>query len=147
MHNLNCPCCHSENTQKVSLAYANGTKNLQATTFGVAGGGLGVGSTNGTQQSLAAAQLAPPTKTSGVMLYVLLWAVILFCTAKVGLWALLVGIVIQLVCLYGVMKQNDDADAYVRDVWNHLMVCNRCGTVFNPIETKPTNDIIEYKGV
>lgn len=135
MHELNCPCCHSENTQRVSIAYANGTKSISATTIGV---GAFAG-TNGTSQSLAAANLAPPKPARIGMASLLLWILALFFAAKVGIWAIVAAIVIQLVIVWHALKANDDCDAYIRDTWNHLMVCGRCGNVWStkPIETAP----------
>lgn len=135
MHELNCPCCHSENTQRVSIAYANGTKSISATTIGV---GAFAG-TNGTSQSLAAANLAPPKPQGVGVLSALLWILALFLATKVGIWAIVAAFVIQLVLVWHAMKSNDDCAKYITETWNHLQVCNRCGNVWStkPIETAP----------
>jgi hypothetical protein len=68
-----CKNCNSENTQKLSIIYENGTNNISTNskTVGVGfggGGGIGIGrsstNTSGTSQSILAQKVSPPKKNS-----------------------------------------------------------------------------------
>jgi hypothetical protein len=154
-----CPHCGNEHTASVPMYYASGTSRTEA--FSVYVGthtNYGLVPTIARTQTLAARQLAPPSKKRsqvigfsilGLMLMLLfpMLAVIVFhdqrewagmepsfvlgFTAVVGL---MVGII-------GAVRSRKSARAYNETVWWPLyeewqasFLCERCGTVFRPSE-------------
>lgn len=124
-----CPHCKSDNIQKVSLAYAHGTKATASSTFGVLGGAIGFGSTSGIEQSVAAGNLEPPQSGNPILFLVLLLiaAICFFAGSIPWMIAFLVGATIVGVKLHKQNKAYPDAIAS----WQKLYVCQRCATIFN----------------
>lgn len=139
---MQCPACQSDNTQKLSLVYEQGTQNIRTTgrTYGGGGGigrgGLGGGfgsattTTTGKQQTIAAQKAAPPDKKK-IILPIIIIAVGIFLFFQMFPLGLLVtaggGFL-----FWKFYRYNSDTFPPLYAQWEKSWVCNKCGTVFTP---------------
>ena len=158
---LRCPKCNSNNLKKVSLAYQEGTYDINARSrmrgllFAGGGPGILVGrtSTRGSQQSALSKRLSPPTKWSYVKLVgwsgvVTLIALVLYVqhvmaspvpasSLPVKLYVAFAPLVLFL--LVGIVwRHNHSAYQQKYARWNESYICERCGTV-SPSASPPSN--------
>ena len=125
-----CPHCHSDNIQKCSIVYKNGTSNHQYTTT-VNGNEV---ETSGVEHTTLAKEVAPPAKKEtswGAM--VILGLVAVFCLLDGIFW---IGVIAGLLALgcYGssseAAKFNEQEYPALYQQWLNTYICNRCGHVF-----------------
>lgn len=123
-----CPQCHSENIQRVSLAVSQGTK--ASTFFGIGGssGGIGAGAGAGVSQTMQAQSLTPPSARK--VIWWLLGTLLFLPAAFSGVS---LAIAIALICSIGlaraVIYNKRDFPKEFAD-WKQLWVCQRCANVF-----------------
>ncbi|MDA8332731.1 MAG: hypothetical protein M0027_16295 [Candidatus Dormibacteraeota bacterium] len=155
---MECPTCHSDDTQAVPVAYHAGVSNIETTSHsgaklgvGLVGGQLGVGvlgggrtKTQGVSLTNQAQQLAPPEEMRPT--YRLnrrwLWGILVLVVASLlSSISVILGIAVLLgfaVWLFSWRhSQSEKAKAYNRDVlpgllarWNRSWFCRRCGCIF-----------------
>jgi len=149
---LRCPKCNSTDLKKVSLAYQEGTYQINTRT-GIrgllfAGGGPGVlvggATTRGSQQSALSKRLSPPSKWSYAKL--VLWSGVVTLIAlflyvqhvmsstppvsslPVRLYAVFAPVVLLL--LVGIVwRHNHSTYRQKYAHWDKSFICERCGTV------------------
>ena len=136
-----CNNCNSENTQKLSLIYENGTNNISANSITVGfGGGIGIASTDtsGISQSILAQKNSPPKKNSYLLaVFVMGLGVIFLCNvygltikstvfALVGMFLLGFGIKIFRVNY----KYNSSIFPKKYLEWTKTWHCNKCGNTY-----------------
>lgn len=143
---MQCEKCHSENTQRLQVAYESGTQNIQTTSHttgvGIGAGGLGVGSasttTRGQASSLLASRVAPPPRKRYLVpaffafLAWLLWVN----TRAFSMWFLLSSAVIAL-CFYLLYRSfhfNRNVWPQQLAYWQQQWVCLKCGHVYHAPE-------------
>ena len=125
-----CPHCQSDNIQKCSIVYQNGTSNHRYTTT-VNGEDL---ETTGTGHTELAKAVAPPAKQDtswGAM--IVLGGVAVFCIYG-GLTIVgIIAAVLALAC-YGTSqdaeKFNKEEYPKLYNQWLNTYICNRCGHIF-----------------
>jgi hypothetical protein len=155
---LRCPKCNSTDLKKVSLAHEDGLFRTEAKTrmraavVGGSGADLIVGraSTRGVHESVLAKKLRPPTKWSYRKLCV--WSALLFLcggwlifyvntVAKnassvvspvLTTYALIAGVVFVLI-LGVALRHNHLVYAKRFAEWHRSFMCQRCGSLFDPI--------------
>lgn len=157
-----CPRCHTEQTQKVSIAYMHGTRLTHASASGYGMGSNGMmavmGGGAGVSQSLLAADLSPPRQRPdhGVLL-TLVGLILGFVLALwIGsaydaptIWPapvaqLGLGGLVAVCFLVSGMISSHNATAHNRwakhalPTWNLSWVCLRCGAVFIPAGRRPS---------
>lgn len=138
---FHCGSCASEDIQKLSMVYESGTSRIDARTsgtstgFGVARGGLGVGTafnssrTRGTQMSELAKRAAPPKAKLAIgWIFIGLFGSFLV-AALLG-----IGVAILFVALCGFLafkgfKYNGAVFPPLRATWEQSWLCHRCGTI------------------
>ena len=149
---LRCPKCNSNNLKKVSLAYQDGTYQIDTWSrmrgLLFAGGGpdilVGRTTTRGSQQSSLSKWLSPPTKWSYVKLVlwsgvVTLIALLLYVqhvmsspvpasSLPVKLYVIFAPVVVLL--LIGIVWRHNHSTYQQKFAqWNESFICGRCGTV------------------
>ena len=150
-----CPECQSVGIKKLSLAYAEGTSAISATSVGIGVGfdsvgiegiGIGTASTTGTQQTVLAEKVKPPINpTSGGGMIALVTACFACSLILIGLlwpgggdshaedWKFAAGLaVIIVLCIIGIALKVKSLPQYRarREEWGRSFVCLRCGRVF-----------------
>jgi len=139
---MNCPKCQSDNTQRASVIYEQGTSsiNTKSSSIGVASGtrgGFAIGTastrTQGTQQSLLAKKLAPPGHSVSEVAAIaglILAGFALYAANVSGFLAKFVS----LICFAGAGIGLVYAVYWERTVrplqvsgWSRTWYCNRCG--------------------
>ncbi|GAQ50199.1 hypothetical protein FPKKA176_contig00154-0001 [Flavobacterium psychrophilum] len=140
-----CKNCNSENTQKLSLIYENGTNNI-STNSKTVGTGIGTGfvigstttNTSGKSQSLLAEKVSPPKKNS-YLLASFITAIGLIFLANInefdakgsifGLIAiLLLGFGIKIIKVTYRYNSNTFPKKYLE--WTKSWHCNKCGNIY-----------------
>ena len=137
---MHCPTCQSDNVQKLSLVYEQGTQKIR-TKGRTRGGGVGIGrggllagagsattTTTGKSQSIAAEKAAPPDKKQMMLPVGIIAAGIL-----IGFKAVLVGL--ALVAIGGFIfwkfhQYNKQVFPPLYAQWEKSWLCNRCGTIY-----------------
>jgi hypothetical protein len=139
---MQCKSCGSDNVQKLSLVYEQGTQNIKTTgrTYGsgvgVGRGGIGAGfgsartTTTGKSQSLAAKKAAPPEKKPialaiGVIVIGLFIAIAIDAVA-VGLIAVAIGGFL----FWTFYRYNKNTFPPLYAEWDKSWLCNKCGAVY-----------------
>jgi hypothetical protein len=141
-----CKNCNSENTQKLSLIYENGTNNISTNSktvgLGLGTGGIGIGSassnTSGTSQSILAKKFSPPKKNSYLLaFFVMVLGAIFLCNVyelsikefifgSIGIFLLAFGIKIFRVNYR--YNSNTFPKKYLE--WTKTWHCNKCGNIY-----------------
>lgn len=157
---MKCPKCESENTQRLEVAFHNGTQNI-STTSNTAGVGIGSGgrigfggavtTTSGQSQSVLAAACAPPAKKSdkgpsaafvfGLVLPCLpmVFAVMFGSSLSLGMLGMTLGAVVVFSPVWGsglyLLRSRSE---YNKQVWPSLYkhwseswVCHKCGGIYH----------------
>lgn len=140
---MKCPKCESENTQRLQVAFQNGTQNIstssRSTGIGISSNGslgLGLGSskTSGQSQTILAQQVAPPPKKS------LKWPVIggivgwILLTSKGPIAVILIGIAILGISGYLIYQRrqfNSKEWPGLYQHWSNSWICHKCGDVYH----------------
>lgn len=137
---MQCPTCNSDNVQKLKLIYESGTHNTVGrshTTGSVYGSGGGYGTmsasttTRSKTQSIAAKNVAPPSKKSYTTTILLILAGLIIIKFLEG------GSVIGLILLgvgawlgYTAYTHNKDKWPGAYNTWSKSWQCNKCGHVY-----------------
>lgn len=128
---MQCQKCHSENTQALSVVYAQGTKHVSA---GVSGLGRSRTKTEGTSISAMAQRAAPPKKREiSVTIVIVCISMLLFVNmhgiqAKV-LWGVCIGVCVWYLVRAISYNKNEFPGQWRR--WNESWICNKCGTIYH----------------
>lgn len=139
---FDCPYCHSEQTQKLSVAYASGLSEIDARVFGAAVGSWGSGiagsKVTGNLQSVMSKNAAPPAK-AGIRAPVLLITVTFFALDLMVPWPSLANDVLNILWIPACIAWILWAARYNRKVWprrykdwDSYFICLRCGKSFCP---------------
>ncbi len=149
---LHCPKCNSTDLKKVSLAYQEGTYNIDTRSrirgLLFAGGGpdvlVGRATTRGSQQSALSKRLSPPSKWSYMKL--VLWSGVVTLTALIiyvqhvmsspvpasslpaKLYVVFAPVVFLLLVAI-IWRHNHSTYQQKYAQWNESFICERCGTV------------------
>src|SRR5712691_5401430 len=149
---LRCPKCDSNNIKRVTLAYQEGTYDINARSrmrgllFAGGGPGILVGrtSTRGSQQSALSKRLSPPTKWSYVKLVgwsgvVTLIALVLYVQHVMASPVPASSLPVKLDVIFApavflllvaiIWRHNHSAYEQKYARWNESFICERCGTV------------------
>lgn len=145
---LNCPSCHSENTQKLSAVYESGLSNIAAQTHGVGIGlgrrglsvGAGAASTSGTSQTVVSQRAAPPQKKGFLKpLLKILGVSVVAALVVSSLHIPFLGIVVDLAWfagsgawVYHALRYNATTWVMLTEEWQKSFLCHRCNHVFLP---------------
>ena len=139
-----CPDCASADVRKLSMVYESGTKRSTSVAVGMTGDGdVGGAVIGGTQQSLLASRLKPPTRASTMALragiVIGICAFIAGLVASVSISASDIGFFLLLVVVplaaagFGInwvlSAQRPKYEAALAR-WNSQWCCMRCGRVF-----------------
>lgn len=141
-----CPNCGSDNIVRFSVAYRNGTSDIDTTTntggVGFAGGHLGIGGasghTTGTQMTQLAQEVAPPKKM-GYVAPIVIGIVVGFIVAAlcdhISTNLEFVGLIAFAAVVYflGYKKAylyNRDTYPQLMAQWNQSWLCMKCGHKF-----------------
>lgn len=139
---MKCPKCESENTQRLEIAFHNGTQNVSSSTrstgIGIGSGGkigLGFGKakTSGQAQSILALQAAPPAKKSYKWTAIVaILGVIIFTQGTVGgILTALVVIGISGYRLYSIFQFNSQEWPKIYQHWAESWICHKCGDIYH----------------
>lgn len=142
---FNCPSCHSENTQRLSVVYESGISDINTKSrgwiFGMGGGDSGVGittsKTKGTSQTAASLNSSPPEKMGYWKLQLLLFVI---CAVLVGMFAqdnkileklfTIIWLCVSAFFVYRTFKFNQQQWPKQMRAWENTFQCNRCNEVF-----------------
>lgn len=142
---LNCPKCHSENTQRLSQAFENGLSHINTASKGVGIGvgpdGIGVGvggaKTSGTSQTAASQRAAPPAKMTYlnplIGIFVMALVGVLFAGIiwkPLGFFAQLFWVVGSIAYIYRAYQFNAKTWPLLLQDWQNTYVCKRCDHAF-----------------
>lgn len=131
---MQCTQCNSDNVQRLSLVYEQGTQNISATSRTTTSYGFGQGfsrgttTTTGKSQSITAMKAAPPNKKKIIIPIVLIVAG-LFLMKQGELWALIISAVGGFL-FYFYFKYNRNVYPRLYADWENSWLCNRCGTIY-----------------
>lgn len=143
---FSCPRCGTTSIQKISIVYSHGTSNLKKDSgsvgVGGVGGNLGVGvattTTKGTQQTLLATQLAPPSepKSPSFLAIAITGILIFFLFSEATNSAIIITIItIIAVIIMSIYFRHKYVKKYIqwesqKKEWERQWFCNRCGAIF-----------------
>lgn len=144
-----CPACHSENTNKLALAYETGLSDVKTRTsgvgIGIGGGGIGLGigggKTKGTAQTQASQRAAPPPKKKLVKPLLIIFVItmvlsLLFLSNKTMQDIItLAWIAASAGWVAWAFYFNIKLWPPLKRAWDQSFICNRCGNVFQPSTT------------
>ncbi len=140
---MKCPKCESENTQRLEMAFNNGTQNISTTSnsagVGIGSGGRigfggGVTKTSGQSQSVLAQQAAPPVKKSYKVPFVFFFFGILIPFIKIEVGNIVVGLVIAGISgylLYLRFQFNSQKWPELYQYWSESWLCHKCGGIYH----------------
>lgn len=145
---MKCPKCESDNTQRLEVAFNNGTQNISTSTratgigFG-SGGSIGIGfgkaKTSGQSQTVLAQQLAPPAKESykSAVVYALFGTIFLYFQIIIGfqsLFGLLIALILLGTSVYrfrSAFRFNSQQWPRIYQNWAESWICHKCGGVYH----------------
>ena len=135
-----CASCNSDNIQRLSAVFANGTANITARTNGTAvgfsGGHLGVAigsaKTTGSSQTLASQQAAPPKKRTYVkpLLLIMLGGPIVGSQVLPPVISLFLWPIASLLWIGFAFRYNKTTWPVLMESWQSAFLCHRCGALF-----------------
>lgn len=143
---MKCPKCESENTQRLEVAFNNGTQNISTTSnsagVGIGSGGKigfggGVTKTSGQSQSVLAQQAAPPLKSSykwpaiGVFFGFLGLLGVADMSMPVGGLVMLGGGAFSGYVLYNRRQFNSQEWPKLYQHWSESWLCHKCGGIYH----------------
>lgn len=138
---MQCTTCNSDNVQKLSVVYEQGTQNIKTTGrtrgggVGFGGGGLGAGlglartTTKGTSQSIAAQKAAPPEKKKIAIPIMLIIGGLI----AMGAIHMIVGLIMLAIggfLFWKFSQYNKQNYPPLYSEWQNSWLCNKCGAVF-----------------
>ncbi len=140
---MQCQKCTSDNTQRLEVAYEDGTQNIQTssrtTGVGLGRGGIGVGAasttTSGVSRSLLASRAAPPRKRRYLFIVFTAFLAWLLWTAstRFSLW-FFISIAVMVVCAgLAVMVFRFNANVWPEQMayWRNQWICLKCGHIYH----------------
>lgn len=141
-----CPACHSENTNKLSMTYEAGLSNIKTRTTGLGVGvgrggiglGIGGGKTKGTTQTQESQRAAPPPKKRFIKPLALILIITVVVSLVVGKNHILQPVISIVWLLSSVgwiawaVYYNTKQWPALKLIWDKSFICNRCGQVFQP---------------
>jgi hypothetical protein len=140
-----CPCCKSENIQRLSAVYEGGLSDVNTSTkgtgIGIGRGGIGVGigtsKTTGTSQTAASLRAAPPAKKPYLKPLLAIAAafivISIIASAKGNVAAALIKV--AWLCasagwVYHAFQYNTKVWPPLKAAWDDSYLCNRCNVMF-----------------
>lgn len=140
---MQCKRCGSDNTQRLSVAYQNGTSTINTRSnsvgVGVGSDGLVLGSatttTSGVSTSLLAARAAPPPKKRYRVAFIIpvtIWIVaMLFGKSFTGTVLNLTGYAALAFSLFRTYQFNSQTWPQLYRHWQSMWVCHKCGLTYS----------------
>lgn len=141
-----CKNCNSENTQKLSLIYENGTNNI-STESKTIGAGLGTGfviggastKTSGTSQSILAEKVSPPKKNSYFLASFIIILGLIFLTNvhEFNIKDSIFGLIAIFLLGFGInvfkvnYRYNSKTFPKKYLEWTKFWHCNKCGNIYS----------------
>ena len=147
---MECPSCHSGNTQRLQMIHAAGTQSVFLSTSGAAGGwagggaafGMGGTSSSGASTSTLANWAAPPSKRRTFLPVALtIFFLLLFfmhLTMTTSLFAIVPGI-----WAFRNIRYNLNELPHLRENWLQKWMCLTCGHEFIPEAPAATQQAIK----
>lgn len=139
---LECPVCHSQNVQKLTMVHASGISKGTGVGVGMAGGHLGVGVGLSTTQTELSRIAAPPKMQTGQrggliavgVLAIAVSLIVLFSAGANGLfWIFLLGGIVSIAWSQTEFIANWDRDANtLQELHSKTFMCHACGHLFIP---------------
>jgi hypothetical protein len=138
---MQCKTCNSDNVQKLSVVYEQGTQNIKTkgrtmgSGVGVGRGGLGAEfgtattTTTGKSQSIAAQKAAPPEKKK-IAIPILLIAGGIIIMAAMNVLVGLVALAIGGFLFWKYFQYNKNTFPPLYDTWQQSWLCNKCGAIY-----------------
>lgn len=139
-----CPKCQSDNSRKLSLIYQENVTHSTSTVRGSMGSKSAVAYKNETNTTSLGKIAAPPEKPKSNIILILkvvliTWIGIIVCGIfnALVLIELLVFIVFPLYLFLALRKNILYSRKYIKlyKKWDNSFMCQRCGTIFESIET------------
>lgn len=140
---MKCPKCESDNTQRLQVAFQNGTQNIATTSRSVgigigSGGGLGLGlgrsKTSGQSQTMQAQQIAPPEKKPYLWPGIGAFVGLTLCSSKNEVSTIVIGLILLGICgyiLYTRKKFNTETWPNLTNQWSESWICQKCGEIYH----------------
>jgi hypothetical protein len=129
---MQCPNCQSQNVQKLTVVYEQGTSEIHAsgTSFTSHGDqGVEYTSTHGQSQSILAQKASPPPKqSSGLGILLIIGGIILL---AIQVWIAVVVLVIGVLAWASAGDYNKKQWPALYDEWNRKWHCNKCGEIYS----------------
>jgi hypothetical protein len=136
---MQCPKCHSENTQRLEVVYQSGTHNIStnsetvgASYSGRIGAGAAHTETSGTSQSMLAGKASPPPKqTMGFAIVMVIVGVL--CLQGGVMWKL-IGLLVGGGGIYFIhlaRQFNSQVWPELYQTWLESWMCHKCGTIYH----------------
>ncbi len=138
---MQCTTCQSDNVQRLSLIYEQGTHNIRTTGHttgagvGIGRGGLGFGggsattTTTGKSQTIAARKAAPPDKKK-IGIPFAIAAVGLVLMPVMGTPVLLIALAIGGFLFWKYSQYNKNVYPPLYAAWEKSWLCNKCGAIY-----------------
>lgn len=140
---MQCKNCGSDNTQRLAVAYQNGTSTVNATSRSV-GAGFGTGgaafgsattTTSGVSRSLLAARAAPPAKkryrTAFIIPVIMLFIALFFEKTIIGYVLVISAYVLLVFFLVRFYRYNSSVWPGLYRHWQSMWVCHKCGNIYS----------------
>jgi len=140
---MECPICKSENTQRLAVAFVNGTHNISTTSYttgagagsgGRVGIGGGVTKTSGQSQSILAQHVAPPVKKPYKVPFLCFLFGVLIPFIKFELGSIVEGLVVVGISgyfLYSRFQFNSKEWPNIYQYWKESWICHKCGGTYH----------------
>ena len=147
---MDCPACNSKSTKKLSMVYAQGTRNYNSRTSGSSVSSRGTfsgrsGSRASSSQSALAAAASPPTPSRIPKIVAFIFAImfvlpfLLLVSSSddsMSIWArilALIPLVIFSAATYFIYKFLSKSHEKRKADWDRAWICLRCGGVYDPL--------------
>ena len=147
---MDCPTCNSKSTKKLSMVYAQGTRNYNSRTSGSSVSSRGTlsgrsGSRASSSQSALAAAAAPPMPSRIPKIVALILTIIFILpsftfafstTQDISIWARILAILTLIVfsaATYFIYKFLSKSHEKRKADWDRAWICLRCGGVYDPL--------------
>jgi len=139
---MQCTTCQSDNVQKLSLVYEQGTQNIRTSSHTTGGGvgfgrgGLGVGggsattTTTGRSQSIAAQRAAPPDKKKIGIPFTIAGAGLAIALIWGAIPIFLIALAVGGFLFWKFSQYNKNVYPPLYAEWQRSWLCNKCGTIY-----------------